>query len=149
MSNDVSFQVLPNFPSHLPSPGSSVPGTPLPLVSAADGVVLLPARSRVIVPTGLSMALPNGYEAQIRTDGDLAAEAGVVVLNSPGTIDADYRGEVGVILYNHGDAAFEIARGSRVAWMTIHRYVQVAFVDQGTLPASSRGSGGFGSTGHS
>ena len=100
-----------------------------------------------LVPTGLAIALPPGYEAQVRPRSGLAAKHGVTVLNSPGTIDADYRGEIKVILINHGQTAFVIKRGERIAQMVIAPMVQAALVPVATLSATDRGAGGFGSTG--
>jgi dUTP pyrophosphatase len=110
-------------------------------------LMLLPGQ-RALVPTGLTIALPTGYEAQVRPRSGLAAKHGVTVLNSPGTVDADYRGEIGVILINHGDAAFPIRRGERIAQMVIAPVVRVELVSSAELSATDRGSGGFGSTGH-
>jgi len=109
-------------------------------------VVLAPGK-HAMVPTGLAIGLPEGFEAQVRPRSGLAAKHGVTVLNSPGTIDADYRGEIQVILINHGAEAFTIRRGERIAQMVIAPVVQVQLVATSTLPASDRGSGGFGSTG--
>jgi dUTP diphosphatase len=100
-----------------------------------------------LVPTGLSIALPSGYEAQIRPRSGLASKHGVTVLNAPGTVDADYRGEVSVLLINHGDAPFKVRRGERIAQMVIAPVVQVELVAAVSLSATDRGSGGYGSTG--
>ncbi|MBH5401342.1 dUTP diphosphatase [Bradyrhizobium sp. CNPSo 4010] len=100
-----------------------------------------------LVPTGLAIALPPGLEAQVRPRSGLAAKHGVTVLNSPGTIDADYRGEIKVILINHGTAPFVIKRGERIAQMVIAPVLQAALVPVATLSATDRGAGGFGSTG--
>jgi dUTP pyrophosphatase len=109
-------------------------------------LVLLPGK-HALVPTGLTIALPPGYEAQVRPRSGLAAKHGVTVLNSPGTIDADYRGEISVILINHGDAPFSIRRGERIAQMVIASVVRAALVPAALLSTTDRGSGGFGSTG--
>jgi dUTP pyrophosphatase len=100
-----------------------------------------------LVPTGLSIALPPGYEAQVRPRSGLAAKHGVTVLNAPGTIDADYRGEISVILINHGEAPFQIRRGERIAQMVIASVVRADLVPAASLSATDRGDGGFGSTG--
>ncbi|KJC42046.1 deoxyuridine 5'-triphosphate nucleotidohydrolase [Bradyrhizobium sp. LTSP849] len=100
-----------------------------------------------LVPTGLAIALPAGHEAQVRPRSGLAAKHGVTVLNSPGTIDADYRGEIKVILINHGATPFVVKRGERIAQMVIAPMVQAALVPVATLSATDRGAGGFGSTG--
>ena len=102
---------------------------------------------RAIVPTGLFMAIPAGYEAQVRPRSGLAAKKGITVLNSPGTIDADYRGEVGVILVNLSNADFVIEPGERIAQMVFARHEQVEWDETDTLDETTRGSGGFGSTG--
>jgi len=107
---------------------------------------LLPGQ-RVLVPCGFALALPVGYEAQVRPRSGLAAKYGVTVLNSPGTIDADYRGEIKVILVNLGQDSFDIRRGDRIAQMVVGPVSQVSFVERETLDATDRGSGGFGSTG--
>lgn len=101
----------------------------------------------VMVPTALSIALPPGFEAQVRPRSGLAAKHGITVLNSPGTIDADYRGEIAVILINHGSAAFPIKRGERIAQMVIAPVSQAELVKVTNLSETERGSGGFGSTG--
>jgi dUTP pyrophosphatase len=109
-------------------------------------LVLAPGR-RALVPTGLSIALPPGYEAQIRPRSGLASKHGVTVLNAPGTVDADYRGEIGVLLINHGDAPFPIRRGERIAQMVIAQVTRAELVPAASLSATDRGAGGFGSTG--
>src|SRR5262249_39690234 len=116
------------------------------LAAVKEDVVIAPGK-RALIPTGISIALPEGYEAQVRPRSGLALKNGVTVLNSPGTIDADYRGEVGVILINHGDEPFRVTRGSRIAQMIIAQYARAAFSRAETLEASARGAGGFGSTG--
>ena len=98
-------------------------------------------------PTGLTIALPPGYEAQVRPRSGLAAKHGITVLNSPGTIDADYRGEINVILINHGQDAFSIRRGERIAQMVIAPVTRAELVPVDVLSTTDRGSGGFGSTG--
>ena len=104
--------------------------------------------TRAVVPCGFSMALPVGYEAQVRPRSGLAAKYGVTVLNTPGTIDADYRGEIKVILINHGAENFEIRRGDRIAQMVVAPVSAVTFSERESLDATERGSGGFGSTGN-
>ena len=99
------------------------------------------------MPTGLTIALPPGYEAQVRPRSGLAARHGVTVLNAPGTVDADYRGEVCVLLINHGDAPFAIRRGERIAQMVIAPVAQAQLVAVDLLSTTDRGSGGYGSTG--
>jgi dUTP pyrophosphatase len=109
--------------------------------------LILPPGKYAMVPTGLTIALPPGFEAQVRPRSGLAAKHGVTVLNSPGTIDADYRGEIDVLLINHGDAPFPIQRGERIAQMVIAPVVQAQLVPAEQLSATERGNGGFGSTG--
>jgi dUTP pyrophosphatase len=112
-----------------------------------DAPLVLAPGKHAMVPTGLAIALPPGFEAQVRPRSGLAAKHGVTVLNSPGTIDADYRGEINVILINHGEAPFPIRRGERIAQMVIAPVVQAQLVPVATLSSTDRGSGGFGSTG--
>jgi dUTP pyrophosphatase len=100
-----------------------------------------------LVPTGLKLHLPEGYEAQVRPRSGLALKHGVTVLNAPGTIDADYRGELGVILVNHGPAPFVVTRGLRIAQLVVAPVVQVALAERLSLDETPRGGGGFGSTG--
>jgi dUTP pyrophosphatase len=109
--------------------------------------LILSPGQRALVPTGLTIALPPGYEAQVRPRSGLAAKHGVTVLNAPGTVDADYRGEIGVLLINHGDAPFPIRRGERIAQLVIASVVQAELVPAASLSATERGAGGFGSTG--
>jgi dUTP pyrophosphatase len=109
--------------------------------------LILAAGAYALVPTGLTIALPPGYEAQVRPRSGLAAKHGVTVLNAPGTVDADYRGEIGVLLINHGAKPFPIQRGERIAQMVIASVVRVELVSAASLSATERGDGGFGSTG--
>ncbi|HYH36618.1 MAG TPA: dUTP diphosphatase [Azospirillum sp.] len=120
----------------------------LDLVAAVAEPVVLPPGGRALVPTGLAIALPPGFEAQVRPRSGLALKHGVTVLNTPGTIDADYRGEVGVILINHGAEPFTVNRGDRVAQLVLARYERIAWEPTDRLPETARGAGGFGSTGH-
>lgn len=119
------------------------------LVAAlGDGeVVALAPGKRALVPCGFAMALPEGYEAQVRSRSGLASKYGVVVLNSPGTIDADYRGEVKIILCNFGETTFEIRRGDRIAQLVVAPVSAASFVERDELDDTDRGTGGFGSTG--
>ena len=112
-----------------------------------DAPVTLQPGERRLVPTGLAIAVPPGFEAQIRPRSGLALKSGVTCLNSPGTIDSDYRGEVGVILINHGAEPFVIRRGDRIAQMVMARYERVTWRAVETLDETLRGAGGFGSTG--
>ncbi|WP_424628709.1 dUTP diphosphatase [Bradyrhizobium sp. SYSU BS000235] len=118
------------------------------LAAVAENVpVILAPGQRALIPTGLMIAVPPGFEAQVRPRSGLAFKHGVTVLNAPGTIDADYRGEVGVLLINHGDAAFTIRRGERIAQMIVAPVTQANLVGVESLSSTARGSGGFGSTG--
>lgn len=112
-----------------------------------DETLILQPHERVLVPTGLFIALPEGYEAQIRPRSGLAAKHGITVLNSPGTIDADYRGEIKVLLINHSDQAFEIKDSERIAQMVISAYTRVEWEETDELDETTRGAGGFGHTG--
>lgn len=118
----------------------------LAAVPESAPMVLAPGKY-ALIPTGLTIALPPGYEAQVRPRSGLAAKHGVTVLNAPGTVDADYRGEISVILINHGDTAFPIRRGERIAQMVIASVTRAELVPAESLSATDRGSGGFGSTG--
>jgi dUTP pyrophosphatase len=119
----------------------------LDLLAAVEADVILPPGGRDMIPTGLAIALPEGYEAQVRPRSGLAARDGVTVLNAPGTIDADYRGEVKVILVNHGSAPFVVKRGMRIAQMIVAPVSRLAWSETESLPETARGEGGFGSTG--
>jgi dUTP pyrophosphatase len=121
----------------------------LDLVAAlgVDADIVLEPGGRALIPTGLAIELPRGYEAQVRPRSGLALNFGVTVLNSPGTIDADYRGEIGVILVNFGSHPFAIKRGARIAQLVVSRVERIALVESGGLERSARGAGGFGSTG--
>ena len=112
-----------------------------------DAPLVLRPGDRFAVPTGLAFALPAGFEGQVRPRSGLAAKAGITCLNTPGTIDADYRGEVKVILINHGPEAFTIRRGDRIAQLVIAPVVQAQWAEVQSLEETVRGAGGFGSTG--
>ena len=122
-------------------------GMDLRAAVAEDAPVTLAPGDRALIPTGLSIALAPGFEAQVRPRSGLALKQGVTCLNSPGTIDADYRGEVGVILINHGREPFVVRRGERIAQMVIAACVQAVVVEVESLDETARGAGGFGSTG--
>ncbi len=117
------------------------------LVAAIGAELVLAPGARALVPTGLAIAVPSGYEAQVRPRSGLAARHGLTVVNSPGTIDADYRGEVGVILANLGSQPYTIARGARIAQMVVAPVARVTWNETEALPRSARGGDGFGSTG--
>ena len=114
--------------------------------AVAEALELAPGE-RALVPTGIALALPPGHEAQVRPRSGLALRCGVTVLNSPGTVDADYRGEIKVLLINLGDAPFVVERGARIAQMVVAAHARVAWRAVESLGGSARGAGGFGSTG--
>jgi dUTP pyrophosphatase len=116
------------------------------LAAVAKPVILTPG-ARALVPTGLVLHLPPGAEAQVRPRSGLALRHGITVLNSPGTIDSDYRGELQILLANLGDAPFTIERGARIAQLVVQRVERARLVEVGEIPATARGAGGFGSTG--
>jgi dUTP pyrophosphatase len=151
MSSSVKIEVLqlPNGEGLALPAYQSALAAGLDLLAAVpeDAPIILAPGKYALVPTGLSIALPPGFEAQVRPRSGLAAKHGVTVLNAPGTVDADYRGEIGVPLINHGDVPFTIRRGERIAQMVIASVVQAELVQVTTLSATERGSGGFGSTG--
>lgn len=128
---------------------ATVQSAGMDLSAAIEGAITLAAGERTLVPTGLAISLPAGYEAQIRPRSGLAYKNGITVLNSPGTIDADYRGEIKVILINHGSEPFVIERGMRIAQMVIARHEIANWNIVDSLEESARGAGGFGSTGTS
>lgn len=113
-----------------------------------DGISLSPG-ARALIPTGLRLAIPRGFEVQIRPRSGLALKHGITLLNTPGTIDSDYRGPLGVIMYNSGEQAFQIAHGDRIAQMVLAPVVQAGFTLLATLDETTRAAGGFGSTGQS
>jgi dUTP pyrophosphatase len=117
------------------------------LVAAIDKPLEILAGKRVLVPTGLQIAVPPGFEAQIRPRSGLALNSGLTVLNSPGTIDSDYRGEIKIILANLGDEAFNIIRGTRIAQLVLAAVAQLSWQHVTELTTTDRGKGGFGSTG--
>jgi dUTP pyrophosphatase len=116
------------------------------LCAAVEAPTILPPGRRVLIPTGLAIALPAGYEGQLRPRSGLAAKHGVTVLNAPGTVDADYRGEVKVLLINHGTEPFVVTRGMRIAQLVVASVASVALVEIETREETARGNGGFGST---
>jgi dUTP pyrophosphatase len=133
-------------------------GLPLPHYATADSAGLdlvaavaddfrLAPGERALIPTGIAIALPSGYEGQVRPRSGLALKHGVTTLNTPGTIDADYRGEIGVILINHGHEVFTLQRGDRIAQLVVAPVTRLQWSEQASLDATARGTGGFGSTG--
>lgn len=132
----------------LPLPAYATDGAAgMDLLAAVDASLLIPPGGRALVPTGLRIALPPGYELQVRPRSGLALKHGILLPNSPGTIDEDYRGELGVILVNAGGSLFTVERGMRIAQAVIAPVVRAAWREVAELPETARGSGGFGSTG--
>ena len=134
-----SAHALPNY--------ETIASAGMDLRANLDEPVVLPPLGRAIIKTGLFIELPIGYEAQVRPRSGLAAKKGVTVLNSPGTVDADYRGEIGVILVNLSNEAFTVENGERIAQLFIARHERAEWVEVDALTETSRGAGGFGSTG--
>ena len=145
MTLSVRVQRLPHA-RDLPLPAyATAHAAGLDLVAAAD--VEIAPMGRAVVPTGVALELPEGFEGQVRPRSGLAARHGVTVLNAPGTIDADYRGEVQVLLVNLGQQPFSVTRGMRVAQLVVAPFARAALVEADALEATARGAGGFGSTG--
>lgn len=132
----------------LPLPQYMTPGSSgLDLYAAVDDEVIIPPGKIFLVPTGLAIAIPDGYEAQIRPRSGLALKHGITLLNTPGTIDADYRGEIKVIVINLGDKEYILKRGERIAQMVFARVEKVDIMETDHLDVTQRGAGGFGHTG--
>ena len=149
MNVTVAVKRLPHA-ADLPLPRyetAGAAGLDLQAAIAADAPLVLKAGARAWVPTGLTLALPEGFEAQVRPRSGLALKQGVTLVNSPGTIDSDYRGEIGVILINHGQEDVVVTRGMRIAQLVIAPVIQARLVELDELDQSERGAGGFGSTG--
>jgi dUTP pyrophosphatase len=144
---DVAIQRLPHGADFDLPAYQSAGAAGLDLHAALSDEVILDPGARTLVPTGVAIALPDGYEAQVRPRSGLAARHGVTVLNAPGTVDADYRGEVMVLLINLGQAPFAIRRGLRVAQLVVAPVARIAWREHAALPTSARDAGGFGSTG--
>ncbi len=144
---DVAVMRLPHAAElSLPAYASAL-SAGMDLTAAVEAPLPISPGARVLVPTGIAIALPPGYEAQVRPRSGLALEHGIGVLNAPGTIDADYRGEIGVVLANHGQRAFTVTRGMRIAQLVVAPVARIAWRAADDLPESARGVGGFGSTG--
>ena len=142
----IKIQKLANFRGKLLSYETSG-SAGIDIKAAIDKTIQLEAGERVLVPSGFKVAISNGFELQIRPRSGLALKKGITVLNSPGTIDPDYRGEVGVIIINHGDEAFDINPGDRIAQMVVSQLIQAELEEVNSLSHTKRGTGGFGSTG--
>lgn len=133
----------------LPLPGYATAGAAgMDLRAAIEQERRIGPGETTIIPTGVAFALPDGYEGQVRPRSGLAFRHGISMLNNPGTIDADYRGEVAVLLVNHGPEPYTIERGERIAQLVVARYEQVSWIEVTDLASTDRGAGGFGSTGH-
>lgn len=144
--NKVEIQIVNQSSQELPSYATDL-SAGLDLRASISETIVLKPMERVLVKTGLSIALPEGYEAQVRPRSGLALKHGITVLNSPGTIDADYRGEIGVILINLSTEVFKIENGDRIAQMVVAEYANVLWKQVPELVKTERSSGGFGSTG--
>lgn len=132
----------------LPLPGyATADSAGMDLIAAVSDALMLQPGDRALVPTGISIALPRGFEAQVRPRSGLALKFGVTTLNTPGTIDADYRGEIGVILINHGREPITIKRGDRIAQLVVAPVTRVDWDERQSLDDTARGTGGFGSSG--
>ncbi|MES1241833.1 MAG: dUTP diphosphatase [Acidobacteriota bacterium] len=143
----VRIQRLPSA-RELPLPAPASPGSAgVDLRAAVEDELVIRPGERRLVPTGLVLEIPPGWEGQVRPRSGLALRHGIGILNAPGTIDSDYRGEVGVILVNHGEAPFPVKRGDRIAQLVIGRVESVEWVESESLDGTGRGEGGFGSTG--
>lgn len=151
MQADVTIKVArwPGTERDWPLPAYATPGAAGADVQAhlPDGALILVTGARALVPTGLAFEIPAGFEVQVRPRSGLALRHGIMLVNAPGTIDSDYRGEVSVILLNAGDAPFEVTHGMRIAQLVVAPAPQARFETADTLSDSPRGSGGFGSTG--
>jgi dUTP pyrophosphatase len=142
----VSIQRLPGT-DDLPLPSyMTAQAAGMDLTAAVEAEVTIPPGERNLIPTGVSVAIPEGYEAEVRPRSGLALHHGVTLVNAPGTIDADYRGEVGIILINHGQKPFIVRRGDRIAQMVVHRVCRVRWKACVALNPTTRGDGGFGHT---
>lgn len=142
----MEIEIINNSPHEVPN-YETLLSAGMDLRAVLEAPVTIGSLDRVLIKTGLFMALPSGYEAQVRPRSGLAYKKGITVLNAPGTIDADYRGEIGVILVNLSKEDFTIEHGDRIAQMVISKYERVHFKEVTTLSETERGSGGFGSTG--
>ena len=142
----VSIQRMPGT-EDLPLPSyMTAQAAGMDLTAAVEADVTILPGERKLIPTGVRVAIPEGYEAEVRPRSGLALHHGVTLVNAPGTIDADYRGEVGIILINHGQTPFIVRRGDRIAQMVVHRVCKVRWKSCGALTPTTRGDGGFGHT---
>lgn len=146
-SVQVLLQRLENYPPEWPLPAYMTAGAAAVDLRNAGPSITVPPLGRHLVPTGLAMAIPEGYEAQVRPRSGLSIKQGLTLVNAPGTIDSDYRGEVRVAMVNLDAAPQEIAHGERVAQLVLARYARIEWAEVPALPSTERGAGGFGSTG--
>jgi dUTP pyrophosphatase len=146
---ELKIKVLPGN-EDIPLPEYATGGSAgLDLRAAVGEPIILKSKERALVPTGIIIGLPKGFEAQVRPRSGLAVRNGIMLVNSPGTIDSDYRGEIKVIMFNSGDEPFEIKRGDRIAQLIISKYERVVLKKVDEIEETSRGDGGFGHTGSS
>ena len=145
--NKIFFKPLPNGNNLYNLKKATMGSAGFDLVAAISEKISLKPNGNVLIPCGFSLELPNNFEAQVRPRSGLALKNSITVLNSPGTIDSDYRGEVGVVLINHGDEEFEINRGMRIAQIVFLTLPEIQIIESNTLSETDRGKGGFGSTG--
>jgi dUTP pyrophosphatase len=145
---EIPFRFVDAADDQLRPRRSSEHAAGIDLCAAVASPVEIEPGARALIPTGIAVAIPPGYEGQVRPRSGLALKHGLTVLNSPGTIDADYRGEIGVILVNLGPEPFVVERYMRVAQLVIAAYASAPLVEVASLPDTERGAGGFGSTGH-
>lgn len=150
MSEKVNIAIIKlSHAGDLPLPGYMSEGASgLDLYAAVERDIIIRPKEYRLIPTGIAMAIPTGYEGQVRPRSGLAYKHGITVLNAPGTIDADYRGEIKVLLINHGSKPYTISRGERIAQLIIQPVPRVKLVEVDRLPPSQRGDGGFGHTGY-
>lgn len=149
MHHALSIKITNRCPDLALPARASADAAGLDLRAALEGPVTLPSGGRALIPTGITVAIPRGLEGQVRPRSGLAIKHGVTLLNSPGTIDADYRGEISVIMINHGEAPFVISRGDRIAQLVFASVAPVEIEEVRELPPTERGAGGFGSSGAS
>ena len=145
---EIKITILKHGPEHIPKYATEG-SAGIDIQAAINKPIIFKPRERVLIPTGFKVEIPINYEIQIRPRSGLAIKHGISVLNSPGTIDSDYRGEVGVILINHGDTSFKINPFDKIAQMVVTKILKVNIVREYNLSDTKRGSGGFGSTGES
>jgi dUTP pyrophosphatase len=145
---NISFKRL-SHGEGLPLPAYQTAGSAgMDLHAAIEADCTIAPGARQLLPCGFSLAIPPGFEGQVRSRSGLALKHGIAVLNSPGTIDSDYRGELGVVLVNHGDTPFVVSRGMRIAQLVVARVEHAAWTEVTELPDTERGQGGYGHTGH-